>query len=434
MQGVLGRSAWHEQYADWCLWGIGFGLGGMLTKLTADKDGRYHVDKECIEGVNLLFDRHAKNPQDSRFIAYFQYLPVEEAVAAYGSKVKDASPHRRGEETLSGALETDEYDVIRLLHYYDRDTYCCFVDDHRGALLTLVDNPHGFIPITIMCGRPMPMTRQRPGIVQKMLSHQDALNAIRRADMVAAQSPTIDIISGSFLDKQQMDEIENAENQVRRVYTNKPIPRDEKPFERIPAVEASATSGLTHERIKEQLSAASGVNEFMRGEVSDGDRTAREVSLVAEQSSGRGSSLKNTFALCVIRDFEITSEVARQFETAPVQMNFKGVGIVLNGSQDFTSEALFDEYSRVVVNPDDLFGSDAKRQVAEKLANLGQLLSYAGIAPGAVDPNKVVEMILEAQGVDPASIKPDAGIMGPGMQPAPMDQSLGGVPAEQQIA
>lgn len=154
---------------------------------------------------------------------------------------------------------------------------------------------------------------------------------------------------------------------------------------RLPAQEMSQTVLLFRNILKEELNAATGVQDMQRGQALEGERTRYEVQSLNDQAGVQARHQRSTYSRFVRRIVDKTRKFGAKYDQAVTKLDLPTYGIV--STDDFPNDLFLAEPIAVHVNPSGQAwkGEDQRQQEAILKFNTVILkLVAAGVLPMAV--------------------------------------------------
>lgn len=439
----------HDSEADWYseirqafVDGDALGVGVLQIGVVTDtKSGEQKVTVRHLPVRQVIWDATEENPRRSRWVAFCDYMDVDEAVQAYGED--HVRPHITRLPTGTNGKDPE---IIPVWHYYDvgskksDPTYACVIGDLANNPFKVQKNPFGvMLPVSWMVGELTPGYQRPVGRVAQMLGSQLALNQqLTRLSLISQTNPGFIVIKGTNLDPKQMDLVRQG---VPNVVIETEGDINGVPAVRVSGGEASSTDLSLLQEHKNELARQGGLSDLDRGTPFSESKTATEVGYIqsgVEQS--QSSTVLNTLSF-LKETMEKVFIVASLYDRSPVMLNILGYPVQINGSDPRSSiDRFLEDPGQLVLTSEALTGQDARVKQAERQHSLEKLLPLA--AAGQINRDVWTEEYLKSIGerntdrwmprVEQTPVgQPSGDQMGQGINPqTPMQPTDGGPPVQ----
>ena len=426
-RGTAGLPGWTDVHNQFTLWGIGFSAGVIEVGVRVNpKTGKRYVDHEHVMGYNFLYDRFALTANQMRWGARVVYVPLDDFKKLY-PKYADQPPTQLLKSSTGNGL--NNANVVRLIRYFDKDTYCVLLDHLQGDVIERRENPFTLIPYVVMNHLPMPGSRWGVGVIQLMMPLQIQLNKIRKKLAAAGENHGfLGLRPSVFSDKaiKDMNDPETDKPWVVELDSN--FDKENPPYVEFPGMKLDQSDMRLYAILKQEFNPASGVNDLQRGNAENLPPTATGVEILQQQSDTQNSLSQSCYAQAMENLMQVTFEIARDFDEDPVRVPVQGFTITINGGDPATSMgAMLDEPSQILISEESIFAADADRKKAMLNQSLDSLLPY--VQAGAVNLSELVKEKIQALGLDNNQLAQSQ----PQAAPTPGPQGQPGQPGQPQM-
>lgn len=425
---------WLNQHVATFLDGDGLGLGVTLVGLKPNPvTKKMRVSAQNIPLLRFAYDRHVRSLSEAKWCFVMHYMRPEEAEAKYGKQaVKDSIV------PLMQWGNMEPINVVRIFEGWTTGigkadpTFFTIAGDIINNPISLVQNPWGAaLPVAHYEHLIRPGAQRPTGRIITLQAEEEALNQMDRAMIREASRVGFDIMVEGQINEDDLDAINNGEQGVI-AKAIKPLQQGELPYHRIPAPGVQENVLAVADRVERTFNANAGVNDFDRGNLSEQTRTLGENQLLDERSKVQSNWSILQLAKYAVRFVEKVEMVAASGDTDPITLNIFGVQIPINDpGNPVSSIATFcQENTRIVISEDSLLKGDLDQ---ERQANMARYAPFVPFAGTLVDPQWLVEGMLEAAGFDPKEAMGIQGQMAAGQTqpttPPPNPLEVGSAPA-----
>lgn len=397
---------WHTQFCQAFVDGFSFGTGVVQIGMrTNPLTGLQYTDVRHVPLLRTIWDRSESTISRSKYIAFAHYVPEDDAVEIYGSKVRQYA------QTMVGSSMNDAYRTIRILEYFDigfgkngiasralipGDIHekPLFVEDSFTDVLPVAQYEH-FLP---------PGIDRAVGVVSMAMASQEQRNKIERIlnDKIGRKQATI--IKSDLLDADDLAQI-NRGASVPVVQAVGNVLSGEEVVWDIPGGSIEAIDMQLLQMTDQELNAILGVNDFDRGNQPDKDRTLGESQLIDARSKNNATWAMYQTTLMLQRAVEKVCHIAGIADTDQIQVSVEGFPIVINSTPALDITGFTSQPYQVVIGVESLTQTDAAQQTAQKL---GEINALAAFIPFGMPPGYIVKQALEATGRDPNVVETEA--------------------------
>lgn len=431
IQGGWGNK-FYETGLDVEALGFGFIEGGIND---------HAFDIEPFSPLDCLYDRTKRSPADWRYYFRRRRLDVDQAWEEFG---KALTAHYGDEESALDALkqisvrvgssyrssyssayeDQDQYDMVMVWRYWDEHSHCVFlggintgmpchhvlrmneqfeyVVDDEGAGL----NPFGMIPVRQWVDSFSPMVMNPVGKAETTIRSAAMLNKCENYIMqVFKRGIPLTTLNTMALDPEQIESILSAQDMEDVLAIIPVIGEDAKnAIGEKKATEIPSTVLQARQIFKDELNAATGVLDSMRGVVAPGERTAAEVRINESQGGIQSRHLAHQYATFVEEVVAMARQIGALYHTKPELLMLQDGPI---DTRYFPVRPFLAMPLRVTVQEDSVrFRTKGERDQERMI--FFTTVEVPGIQMGVLDPYKVMRKLLMDLGVrDPSAVMVD---------------------------
>lgn len=393
-----GAGCWADEEHRAFMDGDGTGLGFLQIGLQADREGYQLVTVRHSPALMTLGDRHERSPDRWRYVAFVHYMPAEDAIERYGSRVE---PYVR---LGFDGVNSEALEFIRLFEYYDmgvagaEPTRMVILGEFDGEVLESGENPFECLPFSHYLHFYAPGMRRPIGRILLQMATQEAINEVEELMRWAMQrGKPLDIIDSSAYDPQSLERFRTGRGEGF-VHRNRPRSGPQDMWERVPAMEISQTTLARLATLEAQFNADSSTTEYERGGMPRGDRTATEVQTLTSRSATQGLWSVRQLIQFRERTFEKAAKVAAMYDRSPVEVEMFGSLVPVNvpGIPESSCEQFLSRPAKALVSEESMTFQDLETRRSKRLAYLFSLLPV--VQMGLLNPSWWAEEVLKAGG------------------------------------
>ena len=425
-----------EEFEAAFLEGDCHGVGILQLALeTNDATNRQRVTMRHSPILQTLLDPSTKNIRKSRYVAFVNWMPYEDAKAQFGDHVK---PEMIRKMSYDVGYYRVPYDVVSVVEYFDTGygkgdpTYAVIIGGSDKNPAIKKRNPFGrILPMAVFQGF-RPHGALRPfGRFYLQRSADEAINALlHQIGQLTTEGRPLRIIDETVVDNQQLREW--AQGRRHTVQAKKTMDKSSQPVIDVPGMELPKCVMELLDYFGSDFDEQSGLSEIDRGGTPPQQMTAYQVN--EEQnavSQNKGLLVRSTLEFCK-EAMEKFYTIAQLFDKDPFEAVIDGCPVIFNNPSARASwmDKILRLPGRVLVTRDSLTPADADAQLQEKWQKIQMLLS---MIPYGIDPSRIVEEAVRVvmPGQDPnewiaktSAAATAAGSTQPGPTAAPVGEQI----------
>lgn len=368
------------------------------------------VDFWRVNPTDVLGDPHHADPNEWDYVFIREHMSRSTALRRFDITEHEADKHSHSVEVFGTAYarRRQRVRVVPVWHYYDESTHCVLLGGIRNCIAFALDdegryrrlrdgmfakkvatgpNPYGLLPTAgwteiYLGGVRYPVSKfdyQEP--IARFIRHiEEAV-----AHTVVNGKP-VNLLSTIGLDRDTIAAIKQAKElgEQGKLLLVSALENIEKHFARIPAATIPADWLRARDMMMAELNTATGVDDFKRGQMAPGERTAYEMRLFAESSGAQSAHMRRQFAIYLTNLGMKARHVAAMYDTKPrvIEMTDGGFDTRL-----YPIKPLLREPMSMTVPEESLRfqSTDSKREIRKREF---QEIDLPLINVGAVDPVK----------------------------------------------
>lgn len=303
------------------------------------------IDFERSNPTDILPDPHHADPNEWDHAFIRERLPRHVAKRMFGLDEKEVERYSQEVEVYGGVgRRTRRIRIVPVWHYYDEATHAVMVGGiHDGIAFALDDqgkyrrlterrailaqsktltgpNPYGILPVAgwteiFLGGCRYPVSKfeyQEP--IARFIEHieQAVTNTV-------VHGKPVNLLSTIGLDKETIAAIKSAKElgETGKLLLITALEDITSHFHRIPAAQIPADWLRAREMMMSELNTATGTNDFMRGQMAPGERTAYEMRLFAESSGAQANHTRRQFAAYLTQLGQKARLIASMYDSKP---------------------------------------------------------------------------------------------------------------------
>lgn len=340
----------------------GLGIGWTKVGLV---DGATSISHYPL--IQCIWDRHALHPGRSRFWAVVHYMPVEDAVARFGARVKSSAKEYGNEAD-------QKLKIVRVIEYHDigiggsDPTTAFFLNDFGGKLLDKELNELNCLPATYCEHIHLWKMRRHVGRIFMELGSQEMRHALMDyITKILQRGAPFDVAKADAVDQDDLDALMDGVllPMVKVIGPDGVAANaiDRKQAQEVPATVLQYLSILDREQSTE-----SGNSDADRANLSQNSRTLGEIQQLQAGADIQTAFSKRQYAHYLQRLTSLAVKFGKKYDTAPISIPMQGQLIDFNVPEDPNSlvSQWLERDSVVSVNEDDLqYVSRDQRRAAD---------------------------------------------------------------------
>jgi hypothetical protein len=403
------------------------GLGLGVARIGATKGtvkAIYH--RLC----DFIYDRHQWSVGRCRWVAFVHHIPVEEAVAMFGTKMAAwATPFNQTSFSGEAIMR------VKMIEWFDlgldrnKPTTIWFRDNIGGPVHSVEENEYECLPFAYCSHIQFYGSADPIGKIDLQRASQEMRNGIERYIKLTLQRGAgVDFIDVNSLHPEDVAAILGG--RVLPLVKLKGVDDARKVFQRAPAQDIPPGVFEVLNLTDRDMNTSGGMSDADRANITPGAGTLGEQQLAKGGSDLQSVWSRKQYAMFLTRLIGKAVKIGSKLATAPMPVNIMGRNILLNDPANPSSSAEYwlDQHSYVEVNEDALAFQDQDAKSQQKLAIWGQFINDAYTNQIALR-----EMIFRYMGrKDMSTLIDPSGQFGMGMsapyQSIPMNPALQGAP------
>lgn len=391
--------------------GMEFEANGLSSVRLGVSDGK--VSLRQSPNMDTLWDRSRGTPDQWRWVATRNRLTPEEAEEIYGGALskKDLETLTKKEVLQAGtgtaSLKREPMLQVVEWSYYDADCHVVFLGSVHGndSIVLALDesyeyrkatragpNPFGIVPHRFWIDSYAPGVRRPVARAETTIRLVAMLNKVEKAMMdVFDTGKSLTFIDSSRVDPKLRDAILEARSCDD---INSLIPfaggNIEDLLKRVPAEDIPSAYPHIRMVLKEEINAATGVQDMMRGQALSGEKTKFEVESYNDQAGIQGRHVRETFADFCEGVVSVARAIASQHDTADTTLILPDFGEVK--TSQIPAKAMLSVEMSTKMSPESvIFKTDNQRrqEAMQEFTVVWQPL----MERGAADPMKILDWI-----------------------------------------
>jgi hypothetical protein len=421
------------------------GLGVCMAGISDKK-----VNWRHIPILDVIWDRAHREPKRWRWVCSRNRLTPEEAKECYPCLSDDDLHNLTHDDdrliveaaTTQSTTRRVRLQLITEWSFYTKDHHVVFLGNLAGDVgvplvlnerneynkvkndeATLAGpNPFGVMPFSFWIDSWAPGIQRPVAKTETTMRIAKMLNEVEQCMMEYVRSTPITAVDGNKIDPKMHTELlkmSSFEGLKRLLVTKGGSIKDV--ISRTDPLEIPNALVTLRNVLKEELNAATGVQDMMRGQALSGEKTMYEVKSLDDQAGIQGRHLHSTFASFVVDVVTKTRTIAAEYDTAPTVLQLENGPAV--DTKIYPVKPFMTEYVPCQIDPSSLVfrtEADRKQEALVSFTNVFMPLMQLH----AVDPVKVLVWIGKKLGIkDPKKelgIDPvQAPMGGPGGAPPP---------------
>jgi len=359
-----------------------------------------------VPSVQVIWDRHARNPSRARCAMVMTLMSIEDAEAQFGAKArKDAETYiidTQGEVKLP---------VVPLFEYFDIDGCGTGMPTmerrlgHKDAKPVYRDENYleDEIPIAFYDHVVMPGWAHPVGRVFAQQSTQEAINDLERKFRRISKKEGVHVVDTSQLDERDLRNYNQGEI-ATPIRAKAGFMDGKPPMVWVPGGELSQSDFAQMQNLEQVFRQDSGISEYDQGSKPNQEMTAEEASIMAAKSatSAAWSQYKN--AQYQQRVMSKWLKCAKLYDTCPTTVDVFGHNVLINDPENanMAFSAWMEEPSKITIADDEMRTAEKTREQEQRLAYLMGPVAQL-VQMGLQDPMWWREEVLKAGGDDPQS-------------------------------
>lgn len=388
--------------------GDSFGMGCVQIGVEETQEGFIRTTLSHVPILNLMLDKHQRNPAKARWGVVCSLISYEEAVSLYGRK--EADNYRteiRHHQTERG------FPVVPVFDYWDIDGCGKGTPTQERRVGGLDRKPvyrgENFmgdsLPLAFYTHVTLPGWSRPIGRVFAQMATQEAINDIERKMRAVSKQKGVFVVETAAIEEGDLKRWASG-NYDGPVKTKKPMDgASGAPMRFVNGAEIQNTDLQLLNVLERQMNADSGTNDYDNGNFDTQANTATEAQILEARSStpqAWSDSRADIFRRDVAEKF---LKCASLYDTEPTPINFDGAPILLNDPENpqLALSGFLSEPSRVVIAADALQAENQKAEANERLNFLlGPVATL--VQMGKANPDWWAEEIVKAGGDDPQAV------------------------------
>ncbi len=393
---------WQESIASAIYDGLQFGMGFIKVGYATNPDtGKQKVHVIHSPRLHTLWDRHARQPSEMRWICFVNYLSPEVATDLYGEEVV-----QKYTRSLYSVSEGNHIDVVRIFEYYDlgydskSDPTCAIIPGElTEEAISIERSDYNILPIAYIMNTLLPGMKRPVGNIflsQPINEELDEMERMLRQEV--QNSATITVYDTTQLNEQ---DVQNAENGTGSGHIKMETPvAGQPPITRIPPAPIDQTRMVYLQRLDRAFNEASSTTDLDRGNQLSQSKTLGEAEMLVNRSSSGGSWNVRQTLLFYRRLVKAVLICAQDGDTDKTRLDMSGIGddapyIVNNGKNSSISKWL-EEPSDIIIGEDSITSTATKQQQAQDLSKYLSMIPL--LQTGQLDPQWLIKKIVVASG------------------------------------
>lgn len=400
------------------------------------------VDWEHVPILDFVYDPLRKTPSKWKWTVRMKRMAPEDVMDVYGDIVDEKEIKMLIDTTegtsyggLSGGFSADQCEIVKEYCYYSDEQHIICLGSAlfggRSILLTWdengqykrIENKDEVVPGPNVYGynpHSVWVDSWLPGVGHPVGKSHDALRIASILNYV--EQYIVDVVrNGRPINAIDVDKIEDTEL-IEKIKRTKGLDAIDKmlvmsgdireAIKRVEPSEVSSTVMALRSILKEELNAATGVQDMQRGQALGGERRTRfEVSQFMDAAGVQARHARGRYSKFVEDVVRKTRRMALDVDTAVTSLVLPSFGSV--STSEFPIKAFMEVDMAVIVDPNSLAFKSPEQRRDEALL-LWQSVLLPGIQTGTVDPVSATEWVLKESGIgDPSKL------MGAPMPPMP---------------
>lgn len=403
---------WEDQFY---LTGIEVEANGLSSCTFGISNGK--VSCRHAPYLDTLMDAAHKSPSDYRWRCDRRRLSPEECEDIYGDALTEKELDNLW-ELEGGCIEnsagtgyfgsTRKQPMKQIVEWswHSRDFHVIFLGSiHGDDSIPLILNdkyeyvradksagpsPFGVIPAAWWTGAWQPGQSRPVAKSQTVIRLAAMLNVVERYMMETLINgiPLTTINTSTMVDRSLADDIKDAkgwQGLSRIIAVQGSI---ENILQRTPAAELPHVCIILRSTLKEEINAATGVQDMMRGQAMTGEKTRYEVQSFNDQAGIQGRYLRRSYGNFVEDAVAVCRVIGAQHETAESILFLQDFGPI--STKDYPVEAMLKEPIPLRVSPERLMFKTERERQEETMVKINAFILELKNAGAAIDPMKVL--------------------------------------------
>lgn len=394
-------------YIEMDLLGVGPIVHGLAASPT---DGYNTATARHISKLQFLYDTNQTTPRKSRWVAFWEYLDIHEAIEVYGSKVRSAvkkNTQYMGGSKSAGSVALEPKEYVRILTFMSTGfgvdstpTRIVWVGSIESDPIIYEELPYERLPVTFGTGVIAPKLRKPMGRARLQLSTHLGLMEFEREFRNILNYHTIDLVNEAVFNEKAQEAIENGE---RFIYSTFSDIENKMPHVRIESQPITQELIAYRQQLLEENNRASGLTDMDFGNLPSQNQTAAAINLMAA-SAKANQSLARESSSRYARDLVMNHEyVAYLGDRSYRVLDVDDVNLPINvpGEPRSDIQHYLEEKAEISVGKDSL---TIEEDTLEQLAKAENLKEIWAIGAQHIDPYAFLKVYIKARGFDPADL------------------------------